>query len=261
MLPGAHSQAARRRGEDILYIKQGCLQLGFRRGGHGRRRHLGGLRLLFLARQQLIHTHLQRGSQLRQGGDVRQAKAALPLAYRLVRHAQCVCKLLLCHIQRLAAGRHKSAYFFAIHSNASFWCAARCIHNAGPRCLACLLYHTPPGGATHGLWRPCLRSVERAVPRQGPPIPAKCRPGGAPVFTGQVHMALQTKGTISPHGNPIAAMGAFHAFPTRCKTVCGCPWPQKFRRLFFVQPARLQSDDGSAFASRGQPGNLGQATA
>lgn len=64
-----------------------------------------------------------------------------------------------------------------------------------------------------------------------------------------------------PHGNPIAAMGAFHAFPTRCKTVCGCPWPQKFRRLFFVQPARLQSDDGSAFASRGQPGNLGQATA
>ena len=121
------------------------MQLGFRRGGHGRRRHLGGLRLLFPARQQLIHTHLQRGSQLRQGGDVRQAKAAFPLAYRLVRHAQCVCKLLLCHIQRLAAGRHKSAYFFAIHSNASFWCAARCIHNAGPRCLACLLYHTPPG--------------------------------------------------------------------------------------------------------------------
>ena len=26
-------QAARRRGEDILYIKQGCMQLGFRRGG------------------------------------------------------------------------------------------------------------------------------------------------------------------------------------------------------------------------------------
>ena len=110
-------------------------------------------------------------------------------------------------------------------------------------------------------WKDRLNVVYSTNPDYNYEMDAKCRPGGAPVFTGQVHMALQTKGTISSHGNPIAAMGAFHAFPTRCKTVCGCPWPQKFRRLFFVQPARLQSDDGSAFASRGQPGNLGQATA
>ena len=119
----------------------------------------------------------------------------------------------------------------------------------------------PPGGATHGLWRPCLRSVERAVPRQGPPIPAKCRPGGAPVFTGQVHMALQTKGTISPIATQSPPWGLSMLFQPGAKPFAAAPGPQKFRRLFFVQPARLQSDDGSAFASRGQPGNLGQATA
>lgn len=186
---------------------------------------------------------------------------ALPLAYRLVRHAQCVCKLLLCHIQRLAAGRHKSAYFFAIHSNASFWCAARCIHNAGPRCLACLLYHTPPG---RGNTRPVeALSTQRRAGR-APARPANtCKMQarrGACFYRPSAH-GIANERYHKPHGNPIAAMGAFHAFPTRCKTVCGCPWPQKFRRLFFVQPARLQSDDGSAFASRGQPGNLGQATA
>lgn len=50
-------------------------------------------------------------------------------------------------------------------------------------------------------------------------------------------------------------------FQPGAKPFAAAPGPQKFRRLFFVQPARLQSDDGSAFASRGQPGNLGQATA
>lgn len=159
--------------------------------------------------------------------------SALPLAYRLVRHAQCVCKLLLCHIQRLAAGRHKSAYFFAIHSNASFWCAARCIHNAGPRCLACLLYHTPPG---RGNTRPVeALSTQRRAGR-APARPANtCKMQarrGACFYRPSAH-GIANERYHKPHSNPIAAMGAFHAFPTRCKTVCGCPRAAKIPALVF----------------------------